>query len=90
MPPLWRQPPRWPPPSGLLALLVPLFSGWAVGAVGTEAGRVDLGRVALWCAGAALAAALSALFAYGAAAVLTRAAQAVVLRAAEGRLPADQ
>ena len=63
--------------SGLLALLVPLFSGWAVGAVGTEAGRVDLGRVALWCAGAALAAALSALFAYGAAAVLTRAAQAV-------------
>ena len=49
--------------SGLLALLVPLFSGWAVGAVGTEAGRVDLGRVALWCAGAALAAALSALFA---------------------------
>ena len=63
--------------SGLLALLVPLLSGWAVGAAGTETGQADLPRVALCCAGAVLAAALSALFAYGAAAVLTRAAQAV-------------
>ena len=34
--------------SGLLALLVPLFSGWAVGAVGTEAGWIS----AVWRSGA--------------------------------------
>ena len=39
--------------AGLLALLVPLFSGWAVGAVGTEAGQVRLRQVAACCAGAA-------------------------------------
>lgn len=63
--------------AGLLALLVPLFSGWAVGAVGTEAGQVRLRQVAACCAGAALSALLAALFSYGAAAVLTRTAQAV-------------
>lgn len=63
--------------SSLLALLVPLFSGWAVGAADAPTGGVDLPYVAACCAGAALAAALSALFAYGAAALLTHAAQAV-------------
>lgn len=37
--------------NNLLTLCIPMLSGWAVGAVGTEPGAVDFGAVGRCCAG---------------------------------------
>ena len=63
--------------ANLLALAAPLLSGWAMDAIGIEAGGVDFAGVFHNCAGMALCYALSALLNYVIAAQLIKVGQAV-------------
>ena len=63
--------------ANLLALAAPLLSGWAMDAIGTEAGGVDFEGVFRNCAGMVLCYALSALLNYVIAAQLIKVGQSV-------------